>query len=226
MSAPEGFFARWHRRKRAAREADAEPDPGVPAEPGPLRPEPDQQDPLPAAADGKLATASAPSTPTIDLASLPPIETITAATDIRAFLAPGVPEELKRAALRRAWSVDPAIRDFVGIAENQWDFTASNEALGFGPLPSGEDVRRLVAEVLGDRPESPTSAPGASAEICDKNASREDAEPATPERIEADASPKDLVHRSEDNNAPLCTEPDSGTSELAGRRGHGSAVPR
>ena len=36
---------------------------------------------------------------------------ITAATDIRAFLAPGVPAELTRAALRRAWTADPAIRD-------------------------------------------------------------------------------------------------------------------
>jgi hypothetical protein len=27
------------------------------------------------------------------------------------------------AALRRAWVSDPVIRDFIGIAENQWDFT-------------------------------------------------------------------------------------------------------
>ena len=42
--------------------------------------------------------------------------------------------ELSRAALRRAWSADPAIRDFVGLAENAWDFTDPNAMPGFGPL--------------------------------------------------------------------------------------------
>ena len=67
---------------------------------------------------------------------LPPIESITAATDIRAFLAPGVPEELTRAALRRVWVTDPTIRDFVGLAENQWDFTNPDGVPGFGSLES------------------------------------------------------------------------------------------
>jgi hypothetical protein len=57
-----------------------------------------------------------------DSAGLPSIDTITVDIDIAAFLQSGVPAELTRAALRRAWMSDPAIRDFVGIAENQWDF--------------------------------------------------------------------------------------------------------
>ena len=64
--------------------------------------------------------------PEFDLSKLPSLESITSATDIRAFLAPGVPQELSRAALRRAWAADPAIRDFVGLAENAWDFTDPN----------------------------------------------------------------------------------------------------
>ena len=51
----------------------------------------------------------------------PPL-TITAETDIRAFLQKGVPAQLTRAALRRAWVADPNIRNFREIAENQWDF--------------------------------------------------------------------------------------------------------
>jgi 6-methylsalicylate decarboxylase len=43
---------------------------------------------------------------------------------IRAFLRPGVPAELARAALRRAWVADPAIRDFIGLAESSRDFNA------------------------------------------------------------------------------------------------------
>jgi hypothetical protein len=68
-----------------------------------------------------------------DAASLPSIDTIAADTDIVAFLQSGVPAELTRAALRRAWTSDPAIRNFIGIAENQWDFNDPNGIPGFGP---------------------------------------------------------------------------------------------
>ena len=86
---------------------------------------------------------------------------ITAVTDIRAFLAPGVPAELTRAALRRAWSADPAIRDFVGLAENAWDFTDPTAMPGFGALPPGYDVKKLVAQIFGDG-EKPADARGRS----------------------------------------------------------------
>ena len=69
-----------------------------------------------------------------DPASLPSLESIAADTDIGAFLQSGVPAELTRAALRRAWASDPAIRDFIGIAENQWDFNDPDAIPGFGPL--------------------------------------------------------------------------------------------
>jgi hypothetical protein len=87
--------------------------------------------------------------PAFDISKLPSIESITATTDIRAFLAPGVPPDLARAALRRAWVADPAIRDFVGIAENQWDFNDPNAIPGFGSLGPLDDVGRLVAQVFG-----------------------------------------------------------------------------
>ncbi len=53
-------------------------------------------------------------------------------SDIRAFLEKGVPVALTKAALRRAWTADPAIRDFMRIAENQWDFTDPTSIPGFG----------------------------------------------------------------------------------------------
>jgi len=55
------------------------------------------------------------------ITALPPIESIGPGSDIRCFLAPGVPVELTRAALRRAWVVDPAIHDFVGLSEDPQD---------------------------------------------------------------------------------------------------------
>ena len=60
-----------------------------------------------------------------------------------------MPAELTKAALRRAWTTDPAIRDFIGIAENQWDFTDPTAMPGFGPLEATDDVRKLVAQAMG-----------------------------------------------------------------------------
>jgi hypothetical protein len=106
---------------------------------------------------------SAEGAPPLDLTKLPPIESITAETDIRAFLAPGVPAELTRAALRRAWVADPAIREFVGIAENQWDFTAPQGTPGFGPLEMTDELRRLAERIVGGE-ESVTSPPSTATE--------------------------------------------------------------
>jgi hypothetical protein len=88
--------------------------------------------------------------PEPDLSSMPPIDSIGAATDITAFLRKGVPRELSRAALRRAWTADPAIRDFVGLAENAWDFNDPNAMPGFGPLDcSAEQLDALVGRIVG-----------------------------------------------------------------------------
>src|SRR5262249_46854282 len=106
-----------------------------------------------------------PSKPAFDLKSLPSIESITGATDIRPFLAPGVPAEIARAALRRAWSADPRIRDFVGLADYDWDYHTPGSAAGFGPLEMTDELRQMVARILGD--------------IVDTNASKRADKPAT-----------------------------------------------
>jgi Protein of unknown function (DUF3306) len=75
--------------------------------------------------------------------ALPPIESIDAASDIRCFLTPDVPVELTRAALRRAWVADPAIRDFVGVSENSSDFDQrGTDRLGSEHQISRWDSRR------------------------------------------------------------------------------------
>jgi hypothetical protein len=84
-----------------------------------------------------------------DAASLPTIESIGAESDIRAFLETGVPDDLARAALRRVWSLDHTIRDFVGLSENSWDFNAPGAMAGFGPI-EGEEAGRLLTRLLGE----------------------------------------------------------------------------
>ena len=91
-------------------------------------------------------------------ANLPPIESIGAASDIRPFLAPGVPADLTRAALRRAWSTDPAIRDFIGLSENSWDFNAPDGVPGFGSL-TPQRLARMNGEAEGSGTERVVPAP-------------------------------------------------------------------
>jgi hypothetical protein len=95
------------------------------------------------------ALAQGENRPPFDPASLPTIESIGAESNVRAFLEAGVPGDLARAALRRVWSLDPAIRDFVGLSENSWDFNAPDAMAGFGPI-DGEEVGRLLTRLLGE----------------------------------------------------------------------------
>ncbi|MGC1467120.1 MAG: DUF3306 domain-containing protein [Pseudolabrys sp.] len=146
MSAPEDFLARWSRRKRdAAGEGGAVEQPVAGDTPA-----------MGGDASKKRAAVSAqepgvPPEPAFDLASLPPIDSIGAASDVTAFLREGVPVELARAALRRAWGADPAIRDFVGLAENAWDFNDPTAMPGFGSLDqSPEQVRQMLADLFGE----------------------------------------------------------------------------
>lgn len=130
----EDFLSRWSRRKREAR-ADVPASDAVPA------------DETPAVA---APAGDAPSEPDVDLSTLPPIDSITAATDITAFLRKGIPQELTRAALRRAWTSDPVIRDFVGLAENAWDFNDPTAMPGFGPLDcTAAELDVLVRRIVG-----------------------------------------------------------------------------
>lgn len=130
------FLARWSRRKQEARSGNPAPEPAEPMQ---------AHEPTPPS-----GTAEIPPNPDPDLSSLPPIESIDAATDITAFLRKGIPQELSRAALRRAWTADPAIRDFVGLAENAWDFNDPNAMPGFGPLDcSAEQLKALADRVVG-----------------------------------------------------------------------------
>lgn len=130
----EDFLTRWSRRKRSSAEGAK-----AVAESASVR-----ADALPNSAERVVANAE----PAFDPATLPPIDAITAVSDISAFLQKGVPVELTRAALRRVWTADPAIRDFIGLAENAWDFTDPNAMPGFGPLESSDEVRRMIADLV------------------------------------------------------------------------------
>lgn len=104
----------------------------------------------PPAADGEVTAAAVdPAEPAAPAIELPKLEDLTASSDFTVFLQKGVPLELQRLALRRAWSLDPAIRDFIEVAENQYDWNAVDGVPGFGPLDPGTDLQRLLAQATG-----------------------------------------------------------------------------
>jgi uncharacterized protein DUF3306 len=167
MSEREAFLARWSRRKREAAGGRLLPEDEPPPPASAL-------DKTPEAPSLAKPDASGPTQPASRSGpELPPIDTIDAGTDIRAFLKPEVPPQLARAALRRAWSSDPAIRDFVGLSENAWDFNAPDGVPGFGPFAPGA-ARELVARVLGEA--QPERAAESAAVPSDRTASRETSE--------------------------------------------------
>lgn len=136
---------------------------------------------------------------------LPPIETLCANSDFTVFLARGVSTALQTQALRIAWASDPAIANFRGMAEYDWDFNAP----GYGDLAPGDDavawlkqVVRSGAQLLASNVPAPAPEPTHA--------------PAEPARVVA-ASPPPAMSLVE-------PAPDVPTAEPFKRR-HGSALP-
>jgi hypothetical protein len=245
MTDPANFLSRWSRKKIEDKREDAEqPEPAADAAPP-------QGENLETSAGEQTPGAEAKpqaGAPVFDLSRLPSIDSIGAQTDISAFLQAGVPTELRQAALRRAWSVDPAIRDFRGLQENDWDFNDPNGIPGFGPLPADFDVKRMVAQLFGEKPQDDSAKPAEPdrqiAQLTDKSADAGDAatpgeasasDPVTPSPVPVPRPAPEqsnvpaqsrLVHRegniaAQDENAEE-SKPTLGRP----RRPHGGALPQ
>lgn len=235
MSEPKNFLARWSRRKRVADEAAARPAAKT------LRATPSRE----GEAGGKpaaVAETQVPETPVFDPASLPSLDSIGAQTDISAFLKPGVPSDMKLAALRRAWSADPAIRDFKGLQENDWNFNDPNGIPGFGDLDPNFDVKKMLGDLFGDtaRADEPVAEIPAPAKQLTPPSQQSVAPDGRDERggtggasdigrisESAPAVPpmsKDMVHR-EENIATQNNDEKIRASQIKPRRSQGRALP-
>jgi Protein of unknown function (DUF3306) len=144
MTEPDNFILRWARLKR---QSDIEPETDTFRSGSAIGPK-ETVLVLPEATATQPRVDAAADEP-FDPSGLPSIEAITANTDVRGFLQSRVPVELTRAALRQVWTSDPAIRDFIGIAENQWDFNDPNAIPGFGPLGVTDIEPAILAQVVG-----------------------------------------------------------------------------
>jgi len=198
MSDEEAFLARWSRRKRDAAEPAQSP--------------PENAPPSSAAAP----PAEAPPEP----AKLPPIESIGPDSDISAFLAAGVPADLSQAALRRAWAADPAIRDFIGLSENSWDFTALDGVPGFGAI-APSDVGRLLKRVMGEAEETEPVAEAAPTAASEQTAS----EPAACETPAAAAAAGEAEETQGKTDEPPPTYKVNAAVQNGSGEGESSAAP-
>jgi len=254
MNDPENFLTRWSRRKRTAvdeparAEGDGEREHDVPETSRAER----------AADDVTLSTppvGAGPAQPAFDLSTLPPIESITAETDIRSFLAPGVPAEMRLAALRRAWAADPKVRDFVGLNDYDFDFHTPGAIPGFGPLEMTDELRREVLRIVGvlqPAPEPGTTptpvAPAPEPKALDASAQLPDAteeinaalRPAAPAAIDDAGARLDQPDRDQDevNADQAVTQRNKDSIAMQqkhspredlhtfAKRGHGRALPK
>jgi hypothetical protein len=210
MTGPDNFILRWARLKRAsdtAHERDT------------------------ASADAKITPAQplaegVPDEP-FDLASLPSIESIAGDTDVGAFLQSGVPAELARAALRRAWANDPAIRDFVGVAENQWDFNDPDAIPGFGSLLATDGVPAVPAQIVSKSENLAEAVPDSPVSVRVDRSRIADPEPKPDEPCSADSGISDSPNKT--TEVAVATKRDRPVEEydvFRDRRKHGSALPR
>jgi len=176
-AASEGLLRRWARRKQAAKAQPAAQAPATASDAAPDAPQ--AEEPVPV---------------------LPDLDTLDASSDYSAFLQRGVPAELQRMALQRAWSSDAAIAEFRGMAEYAWDFNAPQ----YGQLWAVDDVAKLIQAVTAPPPDALTTPVDAVAAAPDALV---DAAPG-PEAVADNAV--EAVNR--DDAAPL-------------PRRHGSALP-
>jgi hypothetical protein len=219
MNDPDNFLSRWSRRKQQASDEQPENAGGEQAIEAPkLKEEANQT----VSASQQTVSPVAE----FDVTSLPPIESIGAGTDISVFMQPGVPSALRHAALRRAWTADPAIRDFMGPTENYWDAAGLDGIPGFGPIDPKLDVQRMVAELFGETPPEgvqpdsagPPSASGPSAAESGEKGERHNTDKQSASLTD------DVPSGPTGNGAPQKKLPQSQAGRKIVRR-HGGAMP-
>jgi Protein of unknown function (DUF3306) len=130
MSRPEdetkaegGFLGRWARRKQEV-QREAEQPQAAPAAPEARPPAPAEDLPLPS------------------------LDSIVPGGDVSAFFQSHVPEALRTAALRKLWVTDPEIKNFIEMADYQWDFNNPDSIPGWSSKIADVDVKRLAERLF------------------------------------------------------------------------------
>ena len=200
----EAFLARWARRKEAQRQT-----------PPPAEPEAAQPGEVEAAGEAE---------PPLRVEDLPDIETMDESSDFTVFLKEGVPQSLRRRALRKLFRLNPIFANLDGLAEYDEDYHTVVD------LPGG--VKTLFQAGKGmvqpedEDPREPAEEDTASAEAAEPPAE----EPAAEAESEAPAGlPEESAEplpevAAQEETAIKAVEPESAPAEPAAVRG--SAIKR
>ena len=142
MADPEddNFLSRWSRRKRGE------------------HPEQTLDEPIAQVEDAEETDEGDPEV----IAQLPDIDGMDDSSDFTVFLKAGVPEALRRRALRKLWRVNPVLANLDGLNDYDEDYTqAAMAALGRGMktlYQVGGGFATDESEVVADESEPPTDA--------------------------------------------------------------------
>ena len=203
MSDPKDFLSRWSQRKLKPAAETSAPEQKAASLP----------------AEGKEAATPPAAIREFDITTLPSIDSITANSDISAFLQRGVPASLTRAALRRVWSADPAIRDFIGLSENSWDFNAPDSIPGFGSL-TADEVRHAAAQFFGTLTEEKSGQP-----LPQDTQESTETVAETKQPAESNSKPDASAALGDQRPVDVAVQQDEPAKPAATRRRHGSAIP-
>lgn len=143
----EGALSRWSRLKREAASATRK-------SPENVRTEEETAAPIEPEAEGPAGNEAGAEEDAVSIEDLPDVETLDYDSDFSAFLRAGVPEELRRLALRKLWRSSPVLANLDGLNDYDWDFRKG--------WSLGDTVRAVTPEVadLSAMPEKPETVPG------------------------------------------------------------------
>jgi hypothetical protein len=180
-----GFLSRWSARKSEARSKDA-------AEPvvAPVQPADEPQE-------------------VAELPALPSIDDLTEHSDYTLFLRKGVPDALRKAALRKLWVTEPSVVNYRPLVEYAWH----NNEPGFGPLLPTDNVEDMLNRIFGGTPEAPKEP--------DEVAGTADAETADRSALSA---PETAAETPVETGLPVEESAGEPVADLSRRR-HGGALP-
>lgn len=231
-----GFLGRWIKRKAQARAQDPveEKQGDEPSEKQETRAAPVESGAEKAREPG-AGRPGEPEEPAFDLSQLPKLEDISAETSLADFMRKEVPAALRNAALKRAWALDPAIRDYVNPArEYAYDWNTPGGVPGNGPIEAASDAIRKVAEAMQSKVSDHTFGLGETTEEvapAGDDSPMEISQPPSPVRVSDATKTKPPTELSERNgekstDASAAAQPDSQEkTELRPRRRHGGAAP-
>jgi hypothetical protein len=216
-----GFLRGWSRRKLAAKKPAVAP----PAPPDNLSVEPERPTLSEQVDDAYIA-------------ALPPIASIVEGTDIKPFLARGVPGDLRNAALRKLWSATPGVRDYVDPAvDYAWDWNAPGGVPGGGGTLSQGRVAQMVKDLIGGQQtqseDDPQKSPVADGSP-DTNRAEDNAEPVNGPQDKKEGAPQAVRTSASKGNPQGAVTSENPTKQRAGKqqsdplpppKRHGGAVP-